>query len=123
MATINTRDDNSSANPLPIGGQAQARLFILNAEPRLRNAIEQILRREGLQVDVVAGGYEALSDHSVKDLVQKGRITLRHSERRVLFDNKEVRGLTPKEYALLLELVVRSPRVVEKCGLVIKIWG
>jgi DNA-binding response OmpR family regulator len=55
--------------------------------------------------------------------IRKGRMTIRLAERRVLFDRRDISGLTPKEFALIQELVLRSPRVVEKIGLVMKIWG
>jgi two-component system alkaline phosphatase synthesis response regulator PhoP len=60
---------------------------------------------------------------SENTIVRKGRITMRLGERMVLFDGKAIKDLTPKEYEILKELVLRSPRVLEKHGLVIKIWG
>ncbi len=108
---------------LPTGVNTPLRLLIMNAEPRLRNTIEQVLLREGLHVVVLDGGHEGFHAFPENDVVQKGRLTLRIGERRALFDNKDIPDLTPKEYALLKELALRSPRVVEKIGLVIKICG
>jgi len=56
-------------------------------------------------------------------VIQKSRIIIRLGERRVLIDNQDIEHLTPKEYDLLLEIVARSPRIVEKEALVMKIWG
>jgi DNA-binding response OmpR family regulator len=60
---------------------------------------------------------------SEQDVVQKGFITLRPGERRITFQNKDIPSLTPKEYELLKELIFRSPRIVEREGIALKVWG
>jgi len=61
--------------------------------------------------------------YSEDTVIRRGRMTVRVGERRLIFDGKEISNLTPKEYELIREIVVRSPRVVNKHGLMLKIWG
>jgi len=58
-----------------------------------------------------------------KDVIRKGRISIRVAERRAIFDRRELPNLTPKEFELLKELVCRSPRYVSKEALAMKVWG
>jgi DNA-binding response OmpR family regulator len=58
-----------------------------------------------------------------EDVIQRGRVTLRLAERRGFWNSQELPPFTPKEFQLLKELILRSPRVVEKNGLVLKVWG
>ncbi len=57
------------------------------------------------------------------EVIQKGGMVLRPSERRALFQNSDIESLTPKEYELLKELLLHSPRIVEKDALAMKVWG
>lgn len=60
---------------------------------------------------------------SAQDIIERGSMTLRLGERRAMFRGKDIEDLTPKEYELLKELLIRSPRIVEKHALAMKIWG
>lgn len=61
-----------------------------------------------------------LSDPTV---IHQGRLVIRVSERRILFNGRSVADLTPKEFDLVKNLVQRAPLVVEKDLLAREVWG
>jgi DNA-binding response OmpR family regulator len=58
-----------------------------------------------------------------KKVVQRGKITINMDERRAFFDGQSLARWAPKEFDLLVELVSRSPRVIDKNDLAMKAWG
>ena len=56
-------------------------------------------------------------------IIEKGRLSIRLSERRVFWDNKPTQNLSPKEFELLSCLLSQAPSVVPKQSLVFKAWG
>src|SRR4051812_12809145 len=98
MANIPTRTSKTQSTESAARSPSAPCIFIVNAEPGLRAIVEEALKREGCHVTVVDGNPDVLQYFSdVNEVIQKGRIGLRLAEHRILFDNKDIFGLTPKE--------------------------
>jgi two-component system response regulator MtrA len=60
---------------------------------------------------------------SADAVVRRGRIEIRIAEHQIRWQGRKVRDLSPKEFDLLRELVLRAPQVVDKATLALKVWG
>lgn len=56
-------------------------------------------------------------------IIQKGVIVIHVGERRVMIKGKPVGKLAPKEFALLKQLVLEAPKVLDKNTLALNAWG
>jgi two-component system, OmpR family, phosphate regulon response regulator PhoB len=56
-------------------------------------------------------------------IIRKGHIEISRSERRVSIKGRPIEKLAPKEFELLSQLVLHSPRVLDKDVLAQKVWG
>jgi DNA-binding response OmpR family regulator len=56
-------------------------------------------------------------------VIRKGRIEISRSERRVFVKGRPIDKLAPKEFELLSQLVLHSPKVLDKSALALKVWG
>jgi len=56
-------------------------------------------------------------------VIVKGNLTIRVAEHKVLIDERLIADLAPKEFELLHQLVLHSPKVVNKDNLALKVWG
>ena len=57
------------------------------------------------------------------DPIERGDMIIQPSERSVVLKGTLIQHLSPKEFEVLKELVSRSPDVVEKKELAVKVWG
>jgi len=60
---------------------------------------------------------------SEDSIIQKGIIAIHVGERRVMVKGKPAGKLAPKEFALLKQLVLHSPKVLDKNTLALNAWG
>jgi two-component system, OmpR family, KDP operon response regulator KdpE len=56
-------------------------------------------------------------------VIEKGDIAIHIAERRVMFKGKAIERLAPKEFALLKQLVLHAPKVLDKNSLALGAWG
>jgi two-component system phosphate regulon response regulator PhoB len=56
-------------------------------------------------------------------VIEKGSVVIHPAQRRVLLKGVPVDHLSPKEFDVLRELVMRSPEIVGKQALAVKVWG
>jgi len=56
-------------------------------------------------------------------VIQKGQITVRVTERRVLFEDRSIDHLTPKEFELIKQVILHAPEAVTKERLSETVWG
>lgn len=57
------------------------------------------------------------------ETITRGRITIRVSEHQVVWNQSLINRLAPKEFELLYQLVLHSPRVLGRDALAQKVWG
>jgi DNA-binding response OmpR family regulator len=57
------------------------------------------------------------------DLLTKGAVSIRLSERKVTVDGAATSAMAPKEFDLLYQLLLHAPQVVSKEVLSNKVWG
>jgi DNA-binding response OmpR family regulator len=93
-----------------LNGGADAFLSKPFETPELLAQIRALLRRSNVYNDV-------------EDSIQIGSVAIQPSQRRVLLKGIPIEHLSPKEFDVFRELVVRSPDVVGKNDLAIKVWG
>jgi DNA-binding response OmpR family regulator len=60
---------------------------------------------------------------SGRGAISKGRLTIRVPERIVLWKDRRVETLAPKEFEILRLLLLASPKVLDKETLALKAWG
>jgi|GEM_PF-594325 len=101
--------------------------------------------REGLSVQCLEGGADDYLNKpfGIKEIIARlhallrrptifftsnsvlaaGPLTLHVGERRVTIQGREAPDFSPKEYGLLLELILHAPKVIDKDTLAKKVWG
>jgi DNA-binding response OmpR family regulator len=57
------------------------------------------------------------------DVLQKGPLTIHVSQHSVVVEGKPLPRLTPKEFALLHQIVMHAPSILNKNMLALKVWG
>lgn len=60
---------------------------------------------------------------SQDSLIDRKMISLHPGERRVSIKGRPVKDLSPKEFDLLYQLLLHSPKVLDKNTLALKVWG
>jgi two-component system phosphate regulon response regulator PhoB len=56
-------------------------------------------------------------------VIGSGAVTIHRAEHRVFIKGKATAKLSPKEFALLTQLVLHAPKVLDKSTLALKAWG
>ena len=56
-------------------------------------------------------------------VIQRGGVAIHVAERQVLVNGRPVKDMAPKEFALLKQLLLHSPRVLDKNTLALNAWG
>lgn len=57
------------------------------------------------------------------DVLSKGRLTIRVSERMVFWKGQRVQMLAPKEFEMFRHIIASAPKVIDKNTLALKAWG